>query len=78
MQAAGRSNLKRVSLELGGKSPLIIFEDADCKSNVYKTHCSLCVLKLGLDILQWNKKTCIVINVQNVFILWFLYDGKNF
>ena len=31
MQAAGRSNLKRVSLELGGKSPLIIFADADCE-----------------------------------------------
>jgi len=29
MQAAGRSNLKKVSLELGGKSPNIIFADAD-------------------------------------------------
>lgn len=29
MQAAGRSNLKRVSLELGGKSPLIVFADSD-------------------------------------------------
>ncbi|GAB2232497.1 hypothetical protein Droror1_Dr00011534 [Drosera rotundifolia] len=29
MEAAARSNLKEVSLELGGKSPLIIFEDAD-------------------------------------------------
>lgn len=29
MQASGRSNLKRVSLELGGKSPLIIFADAN-------------------------------------------------
>jgi len=29
MQAAGASNLKRVSLELGGKSPNIIFADAD-------------------------------------------------
>jgi phenylacetaldehyde dehydrogenase len=29
MQAAGKSNLKRVSLELGGKSPNIIFADAD-------------------------------------------------
>ena len=31
MQAAGKSNLKRVSLEMGGKSPNIIFADADCK-----------------------------------------------
>jgi acyl-CoA reductase-like NAD-dependent aldehyde dehydrogenase len=29
MQAAASSNLKRVSLELGGKSPLVIFADAD-------------------------------------------------
>jgi coniferyl-aldehyde dehydrogenase len=29
MQAAAKSNLKHVSLELGGKSPLIIFDDAD-------------------------------------------------
>jgi aldehyde dehydrogenase (NAD+) len=29
MQAAGRSNLKRVTLELGGKSPNIVFADSD-------------------------------------------------
>ncbi|KAB5514272.1 hypothetical protein DKX38_028178 [Salix brachista] len=29
MQAAASSNLKQVSLELGGKSPLLIFDDAD-------------------------------------------------
>lgn len=29
MQAAATSNLKSVSLELGGKSPLLIFDDAN-------------------------------------------------
>src|SRR5207253_1454797 len=28
-QAAGRTNNKRVTLELGGKSPIVIFDDAD-------------------------------------------------
>jgi acyl-CoA reductase-like NAD-dependent aldehyde dehydrogenase len=31
MQAAAQSNLKKVSLELGGKSPLIIFDDVNCE-----------------------------------------------
>ena len=31
MAAAGDSNLKKVTLELGGKSPHIIFDDADSK-----------------------------------------------
>ena len=34
MQAAGRSNLKRVTLELGGKSPNIVFADADLEAAV--------------------------------------------
>ncbi|XP_076454386.1 retinal dehydrogenase 2-like [Babylonia areolata] len=38
MQAAGRSNLKRVCLELGGKSPLIIFADADLEEAVTWAH----------------------------------------
>ncbi len=30
-QAAGASNLKRVSLELGGKSPIVVFDDAEVR-----------------------------------------------
>lgn len=33
-EAAARSNLKRVTLELGGKSPSIVFEDADIPTAV--------------------------------------------
>lgn len=29
LEAAGASNCKRVTLEMGGKSPLVIFDDAD-------------------------------------------------
>ncbi|ETE73042.1 Retinal dehydrogenase 2, partial [Ophiophagus hannah] len=37
-EAAGRSNLKRVTLELGGKSPNIIFADADLEHAVEQAH----------------------------------------
>ena len=37
---ASAGNLKRVSLELGGKSPDIVFADADMESTVSGTHCA--------------------------------------
>ncbi|KAG1942100.1 retinal dehydrogenase [Pimephales promelas] len=37
-EAAGKSNLKRVTLELGGKSPNIIFADADFELAVEQAH----------------------------------------
>ncbi|XP_074111313.1 aldehyde dehydrogenase 1A1-like [Cotesia typhae] len=38
MKASGCSNLKRVTLELGGKSPLIIFDDVDVDEAVKLAH----------------------------------------
>lgn len=38
MQAAGKTNLKRVSLELGGKSPLVVFDDFDVKEAAKIAH----------------------------------------
>ncbi|CAG2182406.1 unnamed protein product, partial [Oppiella nova] len=37
-EAGGRSNMKRVTLETGGKSPLIIFDDADIDVAVATAH----------------------------------------
>jgi aldehyde dehydrogenase (NAD+) len=34
MVAAAQSNLKRVTLELGGKTPNIIFDDADLEQAI--------------------------------------------
>ncbi len=41
MQAAGETNLKRVTLELGGKSPNVIFADADLEQAVEGSHFAL-------------------------------------
>ncbi|MFL6414806.1 MAG: aldehyde dehydrogenase family protein [Bryobacteraceae bacterium] len=41
LEAAGRTNLKRVSLELGGKSPNIVFADADIDQTVEGCHFAL-------------------------------------
>jgi aldehyde dehydrogenase (NAD+) len=38
MEAAARSNLKRVSLELGGKSPNVVFADADMDQAIEGCH----------------------------------------
>ena len=44
MEAAAKSNLKPVTLELGGKSPNIIFNDADLDQAVnWTAHGILCV-----------------------------------
>ena len=35
-EASAKSNLKKVTLELGGKSPNIVFADCDCECKSYK------------------------------------------
>jgi acyl-CoA reductase-like NAD-dependent aldehyde dehydrogenase len=44
MSSCAASNMKKVSLELGGKSPLVIFEDCDLDKAVRNVslplHCS--------------------------------------
>jgi len=50
MEAAAKSNMKNVMLELGGKSPNIIFNDADLDLAVdWSSHRILCVL-IGTSI----------------------------
>ena len=41
MAAAAKSNLKRVALELGGKSPLVVMDDCDLEKAV-RTFCKAC------------------------------------
>jgi aldehyde dehydrogenase (NAD+) len=41
MEAAAKSNLKRVTLELGGKSPNIVFADADIDAAIEGAHFAL-------------------------------------
>ena len=48
MESAARSNLKPVSLELGGKSPLIIFDDADVDMAVNLSRLAIFFNKVGI------------------------------
>ena len=69
--AAAKSNLKAVTLELGGKSPAIIFEDADLDAAVEETQNSV----------QWNSgQVCMAnsrIYVQDTIADKFLEAFKN-
>ena len=46
--AAASSNLKRVTLELGGKSPNIIFSDADMEHAVMQAHIGVFFNDVGI------------------------------
>jgi len=54
MEAAARSNLKKISLELGGKSPNLIFDDADLGQAVkWAINGILCVFRLFHEALSF-------------------------
>ena len=56
MHAAGDSNLKRTTLELGGKSPAIVLDDVDCEFYLLSIYnCS--VLNYG-SISPWFRSCC--------------------
>lgn len=58
MRSCADSNLKKVSLELGGKSPLVIFEDADMQQ----------AIKLSMSSVFFNKgENCIAAGKRAFF-----------
>ncbi|GLT61497.1 hypothetical protein SLA2020_341990 [Shorea laevis] len=63
MQAAAASNLKPVSLELGGKSPLLIFDDADVNA----------ATDLALNGILYNKGEICVAS-SRVYVQEGIYD----
>uniref|UniRef100_M8CNH5 Aldehyde dehydrogenase family 2 member C4 n=1 Tax=Aegilops tauschii TaxID=37682 RepID=M8CNH5_AEGTA len=64
MEASARSNLKPVSLELGGKSPLIVFDDADVDMAV----------GLAISANFFNKgEACVA--ASRVYLQEGIYDG---
>ncbi|XP_031385365.1 aldehyde dehydrogenase family 2 member C4-like [Punica granatum] len=63
MQAAALSNLKTVSLELGGKSPLIIFDDADVDK----------AAELALNGVVYNKGE-VCVSSSRVYVQDGIYD----
>lgn len=51
IQLAANSNLKPVTLELGGKSPFIVCEDADVDEAVEQAHFALFFNQVQLNVL---------------------------
>ncbi|KAF0747334.1 aldehyde dehydrogenase-like isoform X1 [Aphis craccivora] len=66
MEEAAKSNLKRVSLELGGKSPLVIFDDFDVDEAVKIAHDSVFV-NMGQNCCAASK-TFVQENIYDTFV----------
>ena len=59
LAGAANTNLKRVTLELGGKSPFIIFPDADCELFFIFFLNFVMLLNFELLLLLQNIENCI-------------------
>jgi aldehyde dehydrogenase (NAD+) len=58
MTAAAQSNMKRITLELGGKSPSIILADCDIDHAVQTSHFGLFFNQVNvMSITFWSFKT---------------------
>ena len=66
MEAAGKHNLKRVTLELGGKSPVIVFADADLDAAA-EASVSGVLLNMGQDCCA-GSRTFVEESVYDVFV----------
>lgn len=64
--AATRSNMKRCTLELGGKSPALIFDDADIENAV--THCSTSFLRNSGQICHASSRIFVHEGIASEFI----------
>lgn len=59
MKSCAASNMKKVSLELGGKSPLVIFEDCDLDKAVRNVSAEICNYIYRLKNIYIKKINCI-------------------
>ncbi|KAM3937270.1 aldehyde dehydrogenase X, mitochondrial [Leptodactylus fuscus] len=73
-QAAGESNLKRVTLELGGKSPCIVLADADLGQAVKQCHEAL-FFNMG-QCCSAGSRTYVEESIYNEFLEWTIEKAK--
>ncbi|KEH17729.1 NAD-dependent aldehyde dehydrogenase family protein [Medicago truncatula] len=61
LQLAARSNLKPMTLELGGKSPFIVFEEADIDKVVEIAHFALCFNQVYIPCLIFSFSSSVLV-----------------
>lgn len=80
MEAAAKSNLKPVTLELGGKSPLIVMDDTDVDKAVNIAHMAVyhnmvnmqtrCRIMITHYKIRSMQSTCKIMNTNDKLLVW--------